>query len=275
MSYPSCKSMHDVSFAGERDCSGPLPQRWPEATPARSRTLPASPVPCSCCGSLACKGLCQPVRAPPSVRRAVSRSGRCPRPRPLELLLLAPHHPSLQLLKMEKFSLFGWITPAAVRLTAAGRPQSSVELGPHPGLRPFREAEVGPRTGRRSVRVAGTGTRARIRRHPPRLDDLEHAAGPALPKARAQALSLFRRCHIPAQCPAVATCLSETRRSVPSSMGRNNRPPRRPGYVRHRRSIAADCDAVTAWVTRAVVSCRSKLGLEACAVGDQLTDPLG
>ncbi|MET8716472.1 hypothetical protein ABZV52_25285 [Streptomyces sp. NPDC004735] len=45
--------------------------------------------------------------------------------------------------------------------------------------------------------------------------------------------------------------------------------------ARELHAIAADRDAVTAWVTRAVVSCRSKLGLEACAVGDQLTDPLG
>ncbi|MFD9831895.1 hypothetical protein [[Kitasatospora] papulosa] len=45
--------------------------------------------------------------------------------------------------------------------------------------------------------------------------------------------------------------------------------------ARELHAIAADRDAVTAWVTRAVASCRSKLGLEACAVGDQLTDPLG
>ncbi|PWS50133.1 hypothetical protein DLE01_20030 [Streptomyces sp. FT05W] len=45
--------------------------------------------------------------------------------------------------------------------------------------------------------------------------------------------------------------------------------------ARELHAIAADRDAVTAWVTRAVAFCRSKLGLEARAVGDQLTDPLG
>lgn len=45
--------------------------------------------------------------------------------------------------------------------------------------------------------------------------------------------------------------------------------------ARELHAIAADRDAVTAWVTRAVASCRSKLGLEARAVDDQLTDPLG
>ncbi|PWS48843.1 hypothetical protein DLE01_25540 [Streptomyces sp. FT05W] len=85
----------------------PSPTEVPEATPARIRTHPDSPVPCPCCGSPACEGPCQPVRAPPSARRAASHSGRCPRPRPLELLLLAPHHRSLQLLKTEKLSPFG------------------------------------------------------------------------------------------------------------------------------------------------------------------------